>query len=114
MPENENIDLNGYKMAMEVFIEGQKENTRAIRSIESNMSKLANLVTELAGGRNQIERTVNALHDDIHKDGGLFDRMIIVESNQKVESKNKQLIGRIATPVLAFISAWVLAILTGK
>ena len=98
-----------YKAVLEMFIEGQKENTRAIKSTADTLTRLEITFTQFAAESSHTNKEVDALRKDIHGEGGINDSIIDLKLKDKADSTRRQIIWIALSAAFSFVTAWFIA-----
>ena len=107
MSENVDIlrsELKSVIAGQEAIRSDNKENTASMRSMESNISKLANTVTEFVVESRYTRKDVDELRHDLHGKGQVIDRLGHVEVINAVRVGKKELLWRWLVPIGSFLS----------
>lgn len=113
MKPNDNTEKSEYSAVLGIFIEGQKENTKAIKNTESSLSRLENTVTEFVVEARHTNKKIDALNHDIHGEGGIVDQMIELKLDRRERVTIKKGVRAIIGWVAAFASGYLLFLFKG-
>jgi hypothetical protein len=113
MKPRESTDNIGYSAVLEMFIEGQKENTKAIKNTESSLSRLENTVTEFVVEAKHTNREVASLRSEIHGEGGILDQLVELKMDRREKATIRRIVAWAGSILSAVGVGYVISLFTG-
>ena len=114
MKPRESTESGEYHAILQMFIQGQQENTKAIKNTESSLSRLENTVTEFVVEAKHTNREVASLRKEIHGEGGVMDQLIELKLDKREKATIKRIVMWVGSILSAIGVGYVISLFTGK
>ena len=109
MSKKEGQEPTVYAAILEMFIAGQQENTRTIKSTGDTLARLEVTFTQFAAESSHTNKEVEGLRKDIHGEGGINDSIIDLKLDKRADATRRQIVWTTLCAALSFVTAWFIA-----